>query len=81
MENKTVLVTGATSGIGLALIDRLLEAGYTPILTARNADKVQALATEKGVAGYALDVADSDAVTRVLEAADFTAIRVKPWGR
>ena len=65
MENKTVLVTGATSGIGLALIDRLLEAGYTPILTARNADKVRAMATEKGVAGYALDVADADAITRV----------------
>jgi len=65
MENKTVLVTGATSGIGLALIDRLLNAGYKPILTARNADKVQALAAEKGVAGYALDVADAGAITRV----------------
>ncbi|MBL4872601.1 MAG: SDR family oxidoreductase [Rhodobacteraceae bacterium] len=65
MENKTVLVTGATSGIGLALIDRLLEAGYTPILTARNADKVRALAASSGVAGYVLDVADPGAITRV----------------
>lgn len=65
MENKTVLVTGATSGIGLALIDSLQRAGFTPILTARNADKVQALVAEKDVAGYALDVADADAITRV----------------
>ena len=65
MGSKTVVVTGATSGIGLALIDRLLGAGYRPILTARNAGKVQSLAAEKGVAGYALDVADADAIPRV----------------
>ncbi len=65
MENKTVLVTGATSGIGLALIDRLMAAGYAPILIARNADKVKALAAEKGVAGYVLDVADAGAIVRV----------------
>ena len=65
MKNKRVLVTGATSGIGLILIDRLMDAGYTPILTARNADKVRSAAAEKGVAGYALDVADADAIAQV----------------
>jgi len=65
MDSKTVLVTGATSGIGLALIGQLKDAGYQPILTARNADKVRNLAAENDVPGYALDVADSEAITRV----------------
>ena len=78
MENKTILVTGATSGIGLALIDSLLTAGYTPILTARNADKVQAVAAEKGVAGYVLDVADADAVMQVC--AQITQDHGPLWG-
>jgi len=65
MDSKTVLVTGATSGIGLALIDQLKDSGYQPILTARNADKVRNLAAKNDVPGYALDVADSEAITRV----------------
>ncbi len=63
--NKTVVVTGATSGIGLALISQLLEAGYLPILTGRNADKVDALAMHHKVPGYCLDVADTKAIADV----------------
>ena len=64
-ESKPVIVTGATSGFGLALIGRLRDAGYVPVLTGRNADKVTALAAGEGVPGYALDVADADAVREV----------------
>jgi len=34
MSNKTVVVTGATSGLGLALVGQLKDAGlsYSPIL-------------------------------------------------
>ncbi len=63
--NKTVVVTGATSGIGLALISQLREAGYVPILTGRNADKVATLAASCKVPGYCLDVADTTAITDV----------------
>ncbi len=64
-DNKTVVVTGATSGIGLALISQLRDAGYVPILTGRNADKVTALAASHKVPGYCLDVADTKAITSV----------------
>jgi len=64
-NNKTIVVTGATSGIGLALISQLRDAGYLPILTGRNADKVAALATRHKVPGYCLDVADTKATTNV----------------
>ena len=64
-DNKTVVVTGASSGIGLALISQLCDAGYLPILTGRNSEKVAALAASHKVPGYCLDVADAEAITSV----------------
>ncbi len=55
---KTIVVTGATSGLGLALISALKGEGYAPILTGRNSDKVAELASQSGVPGYHLDVSD-----------------------
>ena len=56
--SKTIVVTGATSGLGLALIGALKTAGYAPVLTGRDPDKVRALAHELDVPGYHLDVSD-----------------------
>jgi len=64
-DNKTVVVTGATSGIGLALISQLRDAGYFPILTGRNGEKVTTLAASHKVPGYCLDVADAQAISDV----------------
>jgi len=41
---KTALITGASSGIGLALADEFAKGGYTLVLAARSVDKMQALA-------------------------------------
>ena len=61
----TVVVTGATSGLGLALIGQLKKAGYQPVLTGRNHEKVDVLATELGVPGYQLDVAAATSIQQV----------------
>ena len=63
-----IVVTGATSGLGLALVRALKAAGYAPILTGRNGDKVAALATEHDVAGYRLDVSDPVSIQSVTDA-------------
>jgi short-subunit dehydrogenase len=65
--NKTIVVTGATSGLGLALIGALKSAGFAPVLTGRNADKVRALAAQSDVPGYHLDVSDPQMIEDVTD--------------
>ena len=65
-DRKVIIVTGATSGIGLTLLHRLKDAGYFPILTGRNPEKVANLSCEIGVPGYHLDVANEDHIQKIV---------------
>ncbi|KAK0721018.1 hypothetical protein B0H67DRAFT_484230 [Lasiosphaeris hirsuta] len=58
---KTVLITGATSGIGEALAERMIASGIFVIAVGRRQDRLDALVAKHGadkVAGEAFDVAD-----------------------
>ena len=46
LKNKVVIVTGASSGIGKALVQRYHSAGANVVLAARSADKMEAIAAE-----------------------------------
>ena len=70
--NKTVLITGATSGIGLGCARKFAENGDRLILTGRNAEKLEAIKREleeKGsqVLTLVFDVRDRAAATEAIE--------------
>lgn len=67
-SDKTVCVTGATSGIGLACAEAFLAAGATVIGTGRRQDRLDAIAAKHGKKFVAikLDVTDSNAVFKAL---------------
>jgi NAD(P)-dependent dehydrogenase (short-subunit alcohol dehydrogenase family) len=55
--NKTVIVTGASSGIGFAIAKAYLARGYNVVGNARSMDRLQAAATELGNPANFLPVA------------------------
>ncbi|MGX9790483.1 SDR family NAD(P)-dependent oxidoreductase [Mycobacterium sp. MMS18-G62] len=75
VNGKTVLVTGASYGLGEATAHKLSAAGATTLLVARSADKLDELAaalTEGGgrAVAYAADLSDEAAVDDLVQRID-----------
>jgi NAD(P)-dependent dehydrogenase (short-subunit alcohol dehydrogenase family) len=73
MADKAAIVTGASSGIGLAIADLLGELGYGLTIAARRPDKLEAAAEELRGKGYAVaavaaQLGDEDGVKAVVAA-------------
>lgn len=80
IENKIILITGASSGIGEATARALAGAGATVVLGARRTDRLEELAGELNAAGgkaiyRSLDVTSRDSVQSFADAA------VREFGR
>jgi NADP-dependent 3-hydroxy acid dehydrogenase YdfG len=72
MNQKIVLITGATSGIGEACARKFAKGGYAIILTGRKADKLEVLSEELQQEGVktriqVFDVRDREAARKAVE--------------
>ncbi|HEY5142407.1 MAG TPA: SDR family NAD(P)-dependent oxidoreductase [Solirubrobacteraceae bacterium] len=67
LGGRSVLLTGATGGIGQAVARRLHAAGARLTLTGRRTDVLEPLAAELGAAVIAADLADRGAVSDLAE--------------
>jgi uncharacterized protein len=65
LANRSVLLTGATGGLGQAIARRLHAAGASLVLTGRRSDVLEGLAAEIGARSLTVDLADADAVARL----------------
>jgi len=73
MANRAAIVTGASSGIGLAIANMLGQEGHGLTIAARRPDKLEGAAQELRDAGYEIEVVagnlgDEDTVKRVVSA-------------
>ena len=66
MTDRAALVTGGSSGIGLAIARLLRDEGYELTLVSRTAEKIEAAAAELGAAAIAADVSDPDECGRAV---------------
>ncbi len=64
--DRAAIVTGGSSGIGLAIARMLRDEGYDLTLASRRAEKVEAAAAELGAVAVATDVADEAACERLV---------------
>jgi len=66
MPNKSILITGCSSGIGLCVAEGLKTRGYRVFATARRQADVQQL-DAAGFESLQLDLADSDSITSAVD--------------
>ena len=65
MDEKSILITGCSSGIGLCVAEGLLRRGYRVFTTARKQEDVKIL-LNKGMESFQLDLDDSSSIKRAV---------------
>lgn len=72
--NKTILVTGASGGIGGATVKHLVAAGADVIASGRDVEKLEALAAETGATPLAFDLTSEESVRGAIEGRDIWGV-------
>lgn len=70
-DYKRVLVTGASSGIGAAVVERLRREGLEVHALARNAEALESLSQRTGCIPHGIDVTDLAAITALTSRVEF----------
>lgn len=79
-DGRRALITGGSSGIGLAVGRQLIDRGYEVVLNARRSGPLEAAADGIGAAWVAGDCADEDEVRAVCESAGHVDLLVHAAG-
>ena len=80
-NGRTVLVTGASGGIGGATVRHLVAAGADVIAAGRNEEALASLAAETGVRTTAFDLTDESSVQAAIEGVDlYGVVNCGGWG-
>jgi NAD(P)-dependent dehydrogenase (short-subunit alcohol dehydrogenase family) len=66
MNNRSVLITGCSSGIGLCVAEGLQQRGYRVFATARRPADVEML-SQRGLEALLLDVSDDESIDKAVE--------------
>jgi NAD(P)-dependent dehydrogenase (short-subunit alcohol dehydrogenase family) len=66
LQNKNVVVTGGSHGLGLGLVEALVARGAKVTVVARGANGLNSVRTRLGVATIAADVTDEAAARRIV---------------
>lgn len=65
MNNKTILITGGTSGIGRALAESLIVSGNHVIITGRDQSKVNQVSSDIGCMGFVADSSNNNQLQKL----------------
>lgn len=81
LTGKVVVITGASSGIGAALAERVARDGATPVLIARRREALEEVASQCGPKAQVIvaDVTVREQVRRAVAEAQTTQGRVDVW--
>src|SRR5437016_7202694 len=69
-DYKTALVTGASTGIGAVVVERLAKQGLQVHAVARDAGRLEKLAKRTGCTPHAVDITDTAALTGLVQGID-----------
>jgi NAD(P)-dependent dehydrogenase (short-subunit alcohol dehydrogenase family) len=67
LGNKNVVVTGGSRGLGLGLVEALVDQGARVTVVARQSDALDAVHSRLGVATIAADIRDEAAAQRIIK--------------
>jgi len=80
-NGRTILVTGASGGIGGATVRHLVEANATVLASGRNAEQLEKVAAETGATPLPFDLQSEDSIRDAIEGKDiWGVVNSGGWG-